>query len=75
MFEARLPQASLLKKVLESIKDVIDHANFDCSADGMSLQVCFSVKASFTFPSCSASDMHFPSTFRFRRSINRTPSS
>eukprot|EP00171_Calliarthron_tuberculosum_P019653 IDg19653t1 len=38
MFEARLPQASLLKKVLESIKDVIEHANFDCSSDGMSLQ-------------------------------------
>ena len=39
MFEARLPQAALLKKVLEAIKDVIDHANFDCSSDGMSLQV------------------------------------
>lgn len=40
MFEARLQQASLLKKLLEAIKDVIDHANFDCSSDGMSLQVC-----------------------------------
>ena len=39
MFEARLAQASTLKKLLESIKDIIDQANFDCSSDGMSLQV------------------------------------
>mmetsp|Transcript_7011 Transcript_7011/g.43045 ORF Transcript_7011/g.43045 Transcript_7011/m.43045 type:complete len:104 (+) Transcript_7011:241-552(+) len=38
MFEARLVQGSLLKKVLESVKDLVTDANFDCSATGFSLQ-------------------------------------
>jgi len=38
MFEARLVQGSVLKKVLESIKDLVTDANFDCSATGYSLQ-------------------------------------
>jgi proliferating cell nuclear antigen PCNA len=38
MFEARLVQGSLLKKVLESIKDLVTDANFDCSPTGFSLQ-------------------------------------
>jgi len=33
MFEARLLQASILKKILESIKD-LEQANFDCSTTG-----------------------------------------
>jgi proliferating cell nuclear antigen len=31
-------QGSLLKKVLEAIKDLVNDANFDCSATGFSLQ-------------------------------------
>ncbi len=38
MFEARLAQSSTLKKVLDSLRDMINQANFDCSADGISLQ-------------------------------------
>lgn len=38
MFEARLGQASLLKKILESLKDLVTDANFDCSATGIALQ-------------------------------------
>lgn len=38
MFEARLVQGSLLKKVLEAVKDLIQDANFDCSSTGFSLQ-------------------------------------
>lgn len=38
MFEAKLSQASLLKKIIESIKDLITDANFDCSAEGVALQ-------------------------------------
>ena len=38
MFEARLVQGSLLKKVLESIKDLVTDANFDCSNNGFALQ-------------------------------------
>ena len=38
MFEAKLAKASLLKKILDSIKDLVTEANWDCSEDGMSLQ-------------------------------------
>ena len=38
MFEARLVQGSLLKKVLEALKDLIETASWDCSSTGMSLQ-------------------------------------
>ncbi|XP_058083419.1 proliferating cell nuclear antigen-like [Magnolia sinica] len=38
MLELRLVQGSLLKKVLEAIKDLVTDANFDCSSSGFSLQ-------------------------------------
>lgn len=38
MFEARLVQGNLLKKVLESVKELVTDANFDCSPTGFSLQ-------------------------------------
>jgi len=38
MFEARLVQGSVLKKVLDSIKDLVTDANFDCAGTGFSLQ-------------------------------------
>ncbi|KAG6500923.1 hypothetical protein ZIOFF_040785 [Zingiber officinale] len=38
MLELRLVQGSLLKKVLEAIKELVTDANFDCSATGFSLQ-------------------------------------
>ena len=38
MFEARLAQSSLLKKVLEAIKEVVAEGNWDCSSTGISLQ-------------------------------------
>ncbi|PON87573.1 Proliferating cell nuclear antigen, PCNA [Trema orientale] len=38
MLELRLVQGGLLKKVLESLKDLVNDANFDCSASGFSLQ-------------------------------------
>ncbi|XP_027183512.1 proliferating cell nuclear antigen-like [Coffea eugenioides] len=38
MFELRLVQGSLLKKVLDAIKDLVNDANFDCSSSGLSLQ-------------------------------------
>jgi hypothetical protein len=39
MFEARLTEGSTLKKLMESIKDLVDECNFDCSSSGISLQV------------------------------------
>ncbi|CAC5378999.1 proliferating cell nuclear antigen-like [Mytilus californianus] len=38
MFEARLVQGSLLKKVLEAVKDLLSEAIFDCSSTGIALQ-------------------------------------
>jgi proliferating cell nuclear antigen len=38
MFEARLVQGSLFKKVLEAIKDLLTEATWDCNGTGMSLQ-------------------------------------
>ena len=38
MFEARLVQGNLLKKLLESVKDLVTDANFDCSSTGIGLQ-------------------------------------
>ncbi len=38
MFEARLVQGNLLKKVVDAIKDLVTDANFDCSGAGFNLQ-------------------------------------
>lgn len=38
MFEARLVEGSLLKKLMESIKDLLNEASWDCSGSGMCLQ-------------------------------------
>ena len=38
MFEARLVQGSILKKILDAIKDLVTDASWDCSPNGMSLQ-------------------------------------
>ena len=38
MFEAKLVQGSVLRRVLESIKDLVTEANWDCSSTGLTLQ-------------------------------------
>jgi len=38
MFEAKFPQASKLKKIIESLKALVSDTNFDCSPPGMALQ-------------------------------------
>jgi proliferating cell nuclear antigen len=38
MLEAHLPQARVLKGVLEAIKELVSEANFDCSDNGIALQ-------------------------------------
>ncbi|KAM0787345.1 hypothetical protein ACM66B_003434 [Microbotryomycetes sp. NB124-2] len=38
MFEARLTQAELLKKILDAVKELVTDANFDCSDEGVKLQ-------------------------------------
>lgn len=43
MFEARLLRSSILKKVLEAIKDLLTQATFDCDDNGIQLQVGYHV--------------------------------
>jgi len=38
MFEAKLMKAGILKKILDAIKDLVNESNFECSAEGISLQ-------------------------------------
>ena len=42
MFEAKLEQASLIKKIVEAIKELINDAPFDLSENAFCLQVCSS---------------------------------
>lgn len=37
MFEARIVQGSLLKKILEAVKDLVGDCNFECSSSGKQL--------------------------------------
>jgi proliferating cell nuclear antigen len=46
MFEAELVKGNLLKKILESIKELITDASFDCSSTGISLQAMDSAHVS-----------------------------
>ena len=38
MFEARLTEGNLLKKIIEAIKDLVQEANVDCSETGLTMQ-------------------------------------
>lgn len=38
MFEARMAQGNLLRKVIEAIKDLVTDANFDCTKTEFNLQ-------------------------------------
>jgi proliferating cell nuclear antigen len=38
MFEARLVQGSVLKRVIDAVKDLVTEANFDCNSNGFHLQ-------------------------------------
>lgn len=39
MFEARLVQGSLFKKIVEAIRELVVDANLDCNEAGITLQV------------------------------------
>ncbi|WFD01923.1 proliferating cell nuclear antigen [Malassezia obtusa] len=38
MLEAKIEQAVVFKRVLDAIKDLVEHANFDCNEEGLHLQ-------------------------------------
>lgn len=44
MFEARLTQSAVLKKVLDAIKDLLNEATFDCSDSGIQVHFCQKIK-------------------------------
>ena len=39
MFEARMLQASILKKIIEAIRELVKDANLDCNENGITMQV------------------------------------
>lgn len=47
MFEARLISSGTLKKVLDSIKDLLTEATFDCSDSGIQVRITISLDVSF----------------------------
>lgn len=39
MFEARITQGGILKKIIEAIKELVVDANLDCNETGITMQV------------------------------------
>jgi proliferating cell nuclear antigen len=39
MFEARILQGALLKKIIEAVRELVLDANLDCTERGISMQV------------------------------------
>ena len=39
MFEARLVQGSLLKKIIEALRELVTDANLECNETGITMQV------------------------------------
>jgi len=67
MFEARILQGSILKKIMESIKDLVEQANFDCNSSGISLQAMDSAHVSLVALFLRADGFQ---TFRADRNIS-----
>ena len=41
MFEAKLVQGQLFKKIIEAIRELVTDANLDCTESGITMQVNF----------------------------------
>jgi len=67
MFEARLLNGGILKKLMESVKDLITDANFDCNSSGISLQAMDSAHVALVALFLRADGFHH---FRADRSIS-----
>lgn len=39
MFEARLVNATILKKILDAVKDLLNEGTFDCSDSGIQVSI------------------------------------
>jgi proliferating cell nuclear antigen len=67
MFEAKLNDAALFKKVLNAIKDLLSEASWDCTDDGMALQAMDSSHVALVSVKMDSSGF---SEFRCDRPIN-----
>eukprot|EP01035_Chromulina_nebulosa_P030565 gene30565-40615_t len=59
MFEARILQAIVLKKIIEAIKDLVGDVNFECSEHGITLQAMDSSHVSLVFVTLNAEGFDF----------------
>jgi proliferating cell nuclear antigen len=67
MFEARLLNGSILKKLMDSVQGLLTDANFDCSSSGISLQAMDSAHVSLVALFLRADGFHH---FRADRNIS-----
>jgi len=67
MFEARLLQGGILKKLMDSVSGLLTDANFDCSSSGISLQAMDSAHVSLVALMLKAEGFHH---FRADRNIS-----
>lgn len=67
MFEARFLEGAILKKIMDSIKDLVTEANFDCSSNGIALQAMDSSHVSLVTLSMKAEGFQH---YRADRSIS-----
>jgi len=67
MFEAKLVQGSMWKKILEAIKDLLNEAIFDCGSTGITLQAMDSSHVSLVSLSMSSEGFD---TYRCDRNIS-----
>ena len=49
MFEARLVQGSLFKKIVEAIRELVVDANLDCNEAGITMQVILTSNTQIIF--------------------------
>lgn len=52
MFEARILQGALLKKIIEAIRELVVDANFDCSDRGITMQVQYLIDCNKAVLNC-----------------------
>lgn len=67
MFEARMTEGGRLKRILDSFKDLVNEANFECSATGISLQAMDSSHVALVFVKLTQECFEL---YRCDRSIN-----
>eukprot|EP01134_Creolimax_fragrantissima_P000366 CFRG0366T1 len=67
MFEARVAQADILKKILDAVRELVEQGNLDCSGTGISLQAMDSSHVSLVALLLKAEGFE---NYRCDRSIN-----